>query len=129
MPRFFFRKNHRLVDNNHFKRVISGRTFSGRGVLRMYVLPNDTGYPRFGVSIGKKSGNAVQRNRVKRLAREAFRLEQYNIAPDYDYLLIFSAKRSKNKKTVSDIDRLDFEAIRSSFMLLSQKAVEKSLKQ
>lgn len=39
------------------------------------------------------------RNRLKRLAREVFRLQQYNIPADFDYILIFARKMTK--KTVS----------------------------
>ena len=43
---------------------------------------------RMGVSIGKKHGKSVQRNRIKRLIREAVRLTQGEMKGTYSFLLI-----------------------------------------
>ncbi|MGO9934567.1 MAG: ribonuclease P protein component [Steroidobacteraceae bacterium] len=46
------------------------------------VLANDETYPRLGLSIATRTfGTAVARNRIKRLARESFRLNQHSLPP------------------------------------------------
>ena len=75
-------------------------------------------------------GNAVIRNRLKRLAREAFRLEQHNIPSNYDYLLIYAHKLSKKKMTglASLKQAVTFDEVRESLLKLTQAAANKAHK-
>ncbi len=97
---FSFPKKKRLVSNRQFKAVLArGRRLSlgllpeGNGLLTLYMAENDCGYPRLGISVKKSCGNAVLRNRLKRLLREAFRQSQDRIPAGFDYLLMISPPR------------------------------------
>ena len=50
--------------------------------------PNDLAFSRFGVSAGRSVGNAVQRNRAKRLLREVIRPVRTSIPPGWDIILL-----------------------------------------
>jgi len=50
--------------------------------------PNERGEARLGLTVSSKVGNAVLRNRVKRLLRECFRKYRHQIAPNQDVLII-----------------------------------------
>jgi ribonuclease P protein component len=50
-----------------------------RGAITVFSAPNGRAFHRLGLSVGKRVGGAVQRNRVKRLVREAFRIEQHGL--------------------------------------------------
>lgn len=71
-----FPKSRRLLKSADFQRVFAqGRkTYSSEFVI--YVLPNAEAGPRLGMAVSRKVGKAVLRGRIKRLLREAFRLEQ-----------------------------------------------------
>ncbi len=70
---FSFKKENRIKSKHAFQTVYK----TGRSVVDsmsvMYVLANDEKNIKIGFAVGKKMGNAVVRNRVKRLMREVFR--------------------------------------------------------
>lgn len=68
-----FRPRHRLSRSLDYRAVFDARVKASRGPLTVFVLPNGLGHPRLGLSVGRRVGNAVRRNAVKRRLREAFR--------------------------------------------------------
>jgi len=128
--RYLFSKKQRLRNNDQFKGILGHKCCASNDLFKIYVAGNDCGYPRFGVSAGKGCGNAVVRNRLKRLAREAFRISQHDIATGYDYLLIFTPKVSKKEKPFakSSATKLTFSQVTESFLRLSDQAVKKAYK-
>jgi ribonuclease P protein component len=124
LKRFSFPKSKRLFRERQFKDVLDrGRRFSD-GVLTLYMAQNDCGYPRLGVSVGKSWGNAVMRNRLKRLLREAFRQSQNQIPTGFDYVLMISRSRGKSDKSGPKevVRQPTFEQIRTSLLALANKA-------
>ena len=84
-------KKHRLTRSADFQRVYrQGKSVAGRYLVLYYFnrSPGTGGVPRLGLSVSKKVGGAVIRNKVKRTLKEAFRPVQDRVAPDYDYVII-----------------------------------------
>jgi len=54
----------------------------------VYGRPNGLAHARLGLSISRKVGGSVVRNRLKRLLREAFRLRQRELAPGIDLIVV-----------------------------------------
>lgn len=80
-----------LRDSRDFQRVYkSGKRYDG-SLLTVFALPNKFAYHRLGVTASKKAlGNAVERNRAKRLLRETFRLTETplgSLRNKYDWIL------------------------------------------
>mgnify|MGYP005839833727 CR=1 FL=1 len=81
------RKN-RLTRSSDFQRVRSqGRSWSDR-LLVVSRAPNGLEVTRFGFSVSRRIGGAVERNRVRRLMREAVRLQHDLVAPGWDVVFI-----------------------------------------
>jgi len=82
------RRQYRLRDKDRFQQVRrQGRSYK-HPLIVMVILPNDLPHSRFGFTASKRIGNAVKRNRVRRLMREAVRLQWDDIAPGWDVVCI-----------------------------------------
>ena len=79
----------RLSRSADFDRVFrNGRSLGGREFV-LYVFPRgDDATSRLGLSVSRKVGSAVQRNRVKRLLREAFALEHRDTVAQSDVVIV-----------------------------------------
>ena len=74
-----FRARHRLSGPRAFNAVYNARARKSSGPLTVFAKPNTHPHHRLGLSVSKKTGKAHERTRIKRLAREAFRLEHPNL--------------------------------------------------
>jgi ribonuclease P protein component len=108
LKKFSLPKKKRLVSNNQFKDVLAHGHCARNNLLVLYAAKNNLNYSRLGVSVGKIHGNAVVRNRLKRLLREVFRQSQDSIPSGFDYLLMISGP----KETIRDVT---FMQIKNSF--------------
>jgi ribonuclease P protein component len=79
VPTFTFPRRLRLTHEREFDAVYAAKMRKARGPLTLHACVNEKGHHRLGLSVGKSVGNAVVRNRVKRLLREAFRLQQHSL--------------------------------------------------
>ena len=92
MKRLSFSKEKRLINSRQFKSVLDRGQRLSNDILTLYMAKNEFDYARLGVSVGKSCGNAVVRNRLKRILREAFRQSQDEIPAGFDYFLMFSPR-------------------------------------
>ena len=92
MTDFKFTKAQHLRSKSDFERVYALKCKAADGVLLVFAARNESPVTRIGLSVSKKHGGAIVRNRLKRLLREAFRLMQHQIPPGFDLIAIPLAK-------------------------------------
>ena len=87
-------KRRRLSRSAEFERVYRQGRSKGNRFLVVYTFPREPDAadgepgPRLGLSVSKRVGGSVERSRVKRVLREAFKAEQAILSPDADYVLV-----------------------------------------
>lgn len=89
-----------------FKKAYNKRKSFGNKNLVLYIRKNNLPYSRLGLTVSKKVGNAVVRNKIKRRMKEIYRSEVDKIKDGYDLIFVV-------KKHVPD---LDFWELRGSFL-------------
>jgi len=83
-----FQDNRRIRTGPEFHAVFQARVSVADGVFIVYGLENDAGLSRLGLSVSRKVGGAVVRNRWKRVLREAFRLNVQRMPAGIDYVIV-----------------------------------------
>jgi ribonuclease P protein component len=119
MAKCKFPKSAKLTSKTDFRTVLDYKLFSKNDLMTLYMSPNQAGKARFAASISSKIAPAVVRNRLKRLAREAFRLNRHTIPGNFDYLIIFS--RMLSKKPCSDIRKTALSQVEQGFLELIEQ--------
>lgn len=88
------RKRRRLSRSGDFDRVYRDGSSQANRYLVLYRFPRSSGEDtegeglRLGISVGRKVGGAVQRNRVKRVLRESFWELAGELPTDHDFVLV-----------------------------------------
>lgn len=98
-------KDERLLKPADFRRVYSdGRRFDGR-LITVFIVPNELGFHRLGVTASKKmSTKAHDRNRAKRLIRETFRLSKDILAGSvHTFDWVINARRELLTRKTPDV--------------------------
>jgi ribonuclease P protein component len=88
MPDHRFLPKHHIRHGADFRRAYQRRHSAADEWIVVYGHANGLQHPRLGISASRRIGNAVVRNRWKRLIREAFRLTQSQLPDGIDLIVI-----------------------------------------
>lgn len=97
---------------NHIFRKLYATAGYANSYLVLYVRKNHTAANRVGITVGKKLGHAVVRNRIRRRLREVYRLNEDLFAPGWDIVVVARSRCL----------RAPFSALTQSYLSLAEKA-------
>lgn len=99
-----FNETKGLKKDSDFRKVYKhGKSIANR-YLVMYILKNKSDSSRVGISISKKVGKAITRNRIRRLVKEVYRLDiDSKVKNGYD--IVFIARMPSKDATFKDIEK------------------------
>ena len=103
--------SHSLKLNHIFQRLYRTNG-QANGYLVLYARKNRTGTNRVGITVGKKLGHAVVRNRVRRRLREVYRLNEDKFQPGWDIVVV-----ARTRAVYAD-----FAQLVDAYMTAAQKA-------
>lgn len=106
------KKEYRIKDNEEFQVVFKqGKSFANRQLVIYYLKNKNQDHFRIGLSVGKKIGNAVIRNRIKRYLRQSFQDLEPKILPTLN-IVIIARQPTKN---------MNYHEVKDSLTHLLQK--------
>ncbi|MBR6688698.1 MAG: ribonuclease P protein component [Clostridia bacterium] len=96
-----------LKGSVNFKRVLRQGSYVSGKIVAIYIRKNNdiVDENRLGICVSKKHGNSVVRNKLKRWAREAYRLLENDLLKQYNIVILY-------RKEI-EINKLDFNALKS----------------
>ncbi len=103
--------SHSLKLNHIFQRLYRTQG-QGNSYLVLYARRNRTGTNRVGITVSKKLGHAVVRNRVRRRLREVYHLNEDKFQPGWD-IVVVARSRAINA---------DFQKLTGAYLHLAEKA-------
>jgi ribonuclease P protein component len=117
-------KNERIKKNSQFRFIYSrGKSYSNDKLV-LYMFRNKKNVNRIGLSVSKKIGNSVVRNRIKRLIRESYRLNKDTCKKGFD--IIFIARIGSKNAKYKDIEKSVINLIKKGGLLKEGVDIEKN---
>ena len=121
------RKLNTLKKNYEFKRVLNNGQYYYGKYIQFFIIKNKKNINRMGIAISSKIAGAVERNRIKRLIRENYRLLiRNNILKGYDFVFIWNKNKSPKEANYYEIKK-DFENIfKRTGILINEENINKN---
>jgi len=114
------KKIQRLKKNEDFQKVFKrGRSTANRQFVVYVLMQNGQPYNRIGLSVSKKVGNAVTRNRIKRYIKEAIRLSESHFITGADCVII--ARKPTAEMDFKQTSQSLYHVLRKSGVIRSAK--------
>lgn len=93
-----------LKKSSDFQRILKKGSWHSGEYVSIYIMKNVENNNLLGIAVGKKGLNSVQRNRIKRLIREAYRSIENELEIGYNIVVLWRSKNTFEDATFQNID-------------------------
>ncbi len=112
------KKKYRIKDSSRIQSVLNARRKKADAFFSVYVSENTNGHFRYALSVGKKFGNAVKRNRIKRQIRMVLNDRVDHDASKDVFVII---RPAASKLTFADIDNKLMKLLKAHKLIRGEK--------
>ena len=102
-------KEKTIKKNHHFKWIIKKVKKSNKKTVRVFITHNKDNKNKLGIAIKKNIKSAVLRNRVKRVIREIYRLEENKLRKHFNIIICFNTEIVNFDEIYNDIKNAFFD--------------------
>lgn len=111
-----------LKDSKEFNRVLSRGAWSAGDLMSLYLLRTSSNINQLGIAVGKKfSKSSVKRNRVKRLIKEAYRLNEDKICKGYLIVILLKNNAIFENINFNSVEKDLFKCLKKAGILLCEE--------
>lgn len=117
-------KEYRLAKREDFNKIYRyGKSMANHQFVLYYLPQPKLENFRLGISVSKKVGNAVVRNRLRRMVKEIIRLKKESVTPHYDYILL--ARKPAVDMDYAEMEKSIWHVIRKASLLKRNDTIKK----
>ncbi|MBI4833744.1 MAG: ribonuclease P protein component [Planctomycetes bacterium] len=103
MKKYTFRKKEHLLKERDFERLLKHAERLGDKLMTIYLLPNELPHSRLGIIVAKKRvRKSTRRNYIKRLVREAYRLNKNLLPKKHDIIINITQTEGFSLKDIEE---------------------------
>ena len=124
--RYRYTRAHRLSGSRAYQRVFDNKLRKSAGPLAVLAAPVDVpavAHHRLGLVVSRRVGNAVARHKIKRMLREAFRLNQHTWPGRYDLIIIVY---KHDALALAEYERLLARAVEQVHVVAERRRLKKA---
>lgn len=104
-----------IKKSTEFQHVFKSGKWYSADVLMIYIVKNNQEFNKVGIAVGKKVSNrSTKRNRMKRLIKEAYRLNENSLQSGYNIVIVC--------KSGVDVGTINYDIVQSELMKCFEKA-------
>lgn len=109
-----------LKNSEEFQHILKKGSWYPGDLMSLYLMKNSKEFNMIGIAVGKKfSKSSVKRNRIKRLIREAYRLNENRVYKGYSFVFLWKNDVDFKSVTYKNVENDLFKCLKKADILIN----------